>query len=63
MDGSAEGDDPAVEEPAHRWLGFVPAGRRRPHVAVCSCGWLSAPCSSAGLAAAAMDLHQDQRRA
>ena len=60
MATTIEGDEGPIDEPAHRWLGFAPTGRHRPHVAVCSCGWLSAPCGSAGLASAAMDLHQDE---
>jgi len=41
----------------HRWLGYenpVP-GR---FVAVCSCGWRSAPYTSAGLAGSASDQHR-----
>ena len=41
----------------HRYVG-VEAGSRRGVVAVCACGWRSAPFSSAGLAGSAWDEHQ-----
>ena len=43
--------------PGHRWLGYENPSPGR-FVAVCSCGWRSAPFTSAGLAGSASGLHR-----
>jgi hypothetical protein len=56
-------DDEITEPPGpHRWLGYdnVVGGR---FVARCSCGWLSSPFPTAGLAGSAWDAHHAEHAA
>lgn len=66
VDGSSAGRDRDASADAlaaamsdHRYVRVEPTSDSRRHLAVCSCGWKSAPTTTAGMAGTAWDQHRD----